>query len=59
MTKAPYTAEPAPPTHVRWRIVALLTAITALTYLDRMNMGIAGKYIQDQFAFSTQTMDGF
>jgi ACS family glucarate transporter-like MFS transporter len=34
----------------------MLTLITALTYLDRMNMGIAGKYIQDEFAFSTQTM---
>jgi MFS transporter, ACS family, glucarate transporter len=44
------------PTRVRWQIVALLTLITALTYLDRMNMGIAGKYIQDEFAFSTQTM---
>jgi MFS transporter, ACS family, glucarate transporter len=44
------------PTRVRWKIVALLTLITALTYLDRMNMGIAGKYIQDEFAFDTQTM---
>src|SRR5579863_34270 len=44
------------PTRVRWKIVALLTLITALTYLDRMNMGIAGKYIQDEFAFDIQTM---
>ncbi|HEV2349575.1 MAG TPA: MFS transporter [Terriglobia bacterium] len=44
------------PTRVRWQIVAMLTLITALTYLDRMNMGIAGKYIQDEFAFNTQTM---
>jgi ACS family glucarate transporter-like MFS transporter len=44
------------PTCVRWRILALLTAITALTYVDRMNMGIAGKFIQDEFAFDTQTM---
>lgn len=44
------------PTRVRWQIVAMLTLITALTYLDRMNMGIAGKYIQDEFAFDTQTM---
>lgn len=44
------------PTGVRWQIVAMLTLITALTYLDRMNMGIAGKYIQDEFAFDTQTM---
>src|SRR5436190_13147544 len=51
------TVAPGPrPTRVRWRIVSLLTLITALTYLDRMNLGIAGKYIQDEFAFDTQTM---
>ncbi len=44
------------PTRVRWRIAALLTLITALTYVDRLNMGIAGKQIQDEFHFSTQTM---
>jgi len=44
------------PTRVRWRIVGLLALITALTYLDRLNLSIAGKYIQDEFAFSTQTM---
>jgi len=44
------------PTRIRWRIVALLMAITALTYVDRMNMGIAGKYIQDEFTLNTQTM---
>jgi MFS transporter, ACS family, glucarate transporter len=44
------------PTHVRWNMVALLTLITALTYLDRLNLSIAGKYIQDDFRFSNQTM---
>lgn len=44
------------PTRARWRIVALLAIIAALTYVDRLNFGIAGKYIQDQFAFSTETM---
>jgi ACS family glucarate transporter-like MFS transporter len=44
------------PTHVRWHIVAMLTLVTALTYLDRLNLGIAGKYIQDEYAFNTQTM---
>jgi len=37
-------------------MIALLTLITALTYLDRLNLGIAGKYIQDEFALSTQTL---
>ena len=44
------------PTHVRWNMVALLTLITALTYLDRLNLSIAGKYIQDEFQFSNQAM---
>jgi MFS transporter, ACS family, glucarate transporter len=33
-----------------------LCLITALTYLDRLNMGIAGKYIQDEYGISTATM---
>lgn len=44
------------PTRVRWHIISLLSMITALTYLDRLNLSIAGKAIQDEFAFSTQTM---
>jgi len=45
-----------PPTRVRWRIIAWLLIISALTYLDRLNLSIAGKYIQDEYGFSTQTM---
>ncbi len=44
------------PTRVRWRIIALLAVISALTYVDRLNLSIAGKYIQDEFALSTETM---
>ena len=44
------------PTWVRWQIVGLLGIIAALTYLDRLNLSIAGEYIQNEFAFSTQTM---
>lgn len=44
------------PTRVRWHIVGMLTLITALTYLDRMNLSIAGKPIQEEFALSTETM---
>ncbi len=44
------------PTRVRWRILFLLLLITALTFLDRLNLSIAGKYIQDEFHLSTQTM---
>lgn len=44
------------PTHIRWHIVLLMAVISALTYLDRLNLSIAGKYIQDEFAFSTESM---
>src|SRR2546428_6097833 len=46
------------PTLVRWHIVFLLALITALTYVDRLSLSIAGKYIQDEFWFSTPTMAG-
>lgn len=50
-------AEPTSrPTRVRWRIMAWLLIISALTYLDRLNLSIAGKYIQDEYRFNTQTM---
>src|SRR5215471_6003563 len=44
------------PTHVRYHIIGLLIVVSALTYMDRLNLSIAGKYIQDEFAFSTRTM---
>jgi hypothetical protein len=44
------------PTRVRWHIVALLAVISGLTYLDRLNLSIAAGYIQDEFAFGTETM---
>lgn len=43
-------------THVRWHIIGMLAIISATTYVDRLNLSIAGKYIQDEFAFNTQTM---
>src|SRR5581483_7924515 len=30
--------------------------VTILTYLDRLNLGIAGKYIQDELSLSTHMM---
>ena len=44
------------PTRVRWRVVFLLAITAGLTYIDRLNLGLAGKYIQDEFKFNTQTM---
>src|SRR5216683_3475987 len=44
------------PTRVRWAIMACVTMVTVLTYLDRLNLAIAGKYIQDELSLSTHTM---
>jgi len=56
----PQTATREPPaaraTHVRWVIIGMLAVISGTTYMDRLNLGIAAKYIQDEFAFSNQTM---
>ena len=47
---------PVHPTKTRWRIIGLLAVIAALTYLDRLNLSIAGKYIQDEYSMTPQTM---
>ncbi|MGI9075542.1 MAG: MFS transporter [Bryobacteraceae bacterium] len=44
------------PTHVRWRILAILTVVMVVTALGRSNLGIAGRYLQDDFKLTTQTM---
>ena len=36
--------------------MGFVTVVTMLTYLDRLNLSIAGKPIQDEFSLSTQTM---
>jgi ACS family glucarate transporter-like MFS transporter len=43
-------------THIQFEILALLTAIMLVTAFGRLNLGIAGKYLQEEFRFSTQTM---
>lgn len=47
---------PASPTGVRWRILLLVTFATGLTYLDRVNLSIAGHSIESEMHFSTVTM---
>jgi ACS family glucarate transporter-like MFS transporter len=47
---------PARPSNVRWRILAALMFMTFLTYLDRLNLSIAGQSIQHEMGFSTETM---
>jgi ACS family glucarate transporter-like MFS transporter len=34
----------------------MLAVITGLTQIDRLNLQVAGKYIQDEYKFDTQTM---
>ena len=44
------------PTAVRWWILAIVMAIMAVTALNRLNLSIAGKYIEEEFSFSTISM---
>jgi MFS transporter, ACS family, glucarate transporter len=37
-------------------MMGLVTATAILTYLDRLNLGIAGKFIQDEFSIPLRTM---
>jgi ACS family glucarate transporter-like MFS transporter len=40
------------PTSVRWRLFALLLTIVTLTFIDRFNMNVAAKYIQQEFSLT-------
>jgi len=44
------------PTVVRWQILAILSLIMVVTAFGRLNLGIAGKSIQEEFHLSTQAM---
>ncbi len=44
------------PTRVRWHVVTLMAIMAGLTYIDRLNLGIVGKYVQEEFEFDSQTM---
>jgi ACS family glucarate transporter-like MFS transporter len=50
------TVEAARPTHVRWIVMGIVMAIMAVTALNRLNLSIAGKYIEEEFSFSTISM---
>jgi len=41
---------------VRWVVMGIVMAIMAVTALNRLNLSIAGKYIEEEFAFSTISM---
>ena len=40
------------PTAVRWRMLGLLLMVITLTFIDRFNMNVAAKYIQQEFSLS-------
>jgi len=44
------------PTHVRWQILAVLSLVMVVTALGRLNLGIAAKFMQEEFRFTTDTM---
>jgi ACS family glucarate transporter-like MFS transporter len=44
------------PTRVRWMILALIVFTLAVTALNRLNLSIAGKSIEEEFSFDTITM---
>jgi len=48
-----YVGSPPPPSAVRWRILAIVMAIMAVTALNRLNISIAGKLIAEEFSFDT------
>jgi ACS family glucarate transporter-like MFS transporter len=45
-----------PATRVRWKILAIIVALLAVTALNRLNLSIAGKRIEEEFSFDTITM---
>jgi ACS family glucarate transporter-like MFS transporter len=44
------------PTKVRWQILGILSLIMVATAFGRLNLGIAGKSIQEEFHLSSQAM---
>jgi len=50
------TAQALRPTLVRWRVMGIIMAIMAVTALNRLNLSIAGKAIEEQFSFNAVIM---
>lgn len=52
----PEAAGPARAGNVRWAVMGIIMAIMAVTALNRLNLSIAGKFIEQEFSFDTITM---
>lgn len=50
------TTQALRPTGVRWRVMGIIMAIMAVTALNRLNLSIAGKAIEEQFSFNAVIM---
>src|SRR6202790_3656292 len=48
--------QPGAATLVRWVVMSIVMAIMAVTALNRLNLSIAGKYIEEEFSFNTISM---
>ena len=53
----PPASDPAePPTTVRWRLLALLFAISVVTYVDRVNISVTARQMMPALGLTDQQM---
>jgi MFS transporter, ACS family, glucarate transporter len=52
----PGASDAARASGVRWAVMGIIMAIMAVTALNRLNLSIAGKFIEQEFSFDTITM---
>jgi MFS transporter, ACS family, glucarate transporter len=55
-SKADVVVPIAGATRVRWVVMGIVMAIMAVTAMNRLNLSIAGKYIEEEFSLSTISM---
>src|SRR6202047_5419256 len=48
--------QPPKATHVRWVVMSMVSAMMGVTTLNRLNLSVAGKYIEEEFSFNTISM---
>lgn len=48
--------DPQQPSRIRWQIVGLLFVISVVTYVDRVNIAVAGKLMMPEFGLSAVQM---
>ena len=58
MSVLPQASPVERPTRVRWRIMGLLLVLITLTFIDRFNINVAAKYIQQEFSLTDIQIGG-